>query len=203
MLSINNLTLITRQTILEDFSFHFEKGTLYGIVATNGSGKTTLFRAITQLIPIQKGTIELVGENKSKREFFYFETSEWFDTNLSGMDYLTFVKKEWKSTAKIEEIIHLWEMEEYIHLPIKKYSLGMKQRVLIAMYLVSQANYLLMDEITNGLDEASRGILFQALTTLKQQGKMVLLSSHYKEDIEEYCDYLLTIQNKKMEVAQL
>lgn len=94
-------------------------------------------------------------------------------------------------------------MEDYIRLPIKKYSLGMKQKLLISLYLVSDANYLLMDEITNGLDEESRRILYTTLSQLKQQGKTIILSSHYKEDIEEFCDYLLLLKNQTMEVSKL
>lgn len=75
----------------------------------------------------------------------------------------------------------------------------MKQRVLIAMYMVSDATYLLMDEITNGLDEASRKLFFKALHQLCQEDKMIILTSHYKEDIEEYCHVTLKLVNETMQ----
>lgn len=208
MLLINHLTIKKRIPILTDFSFTFEKGQLYGIVAVNGSGKTTFFRAIMGLTPTTSGTFS-IQDSHEKSDFFinkhcfYYESNEWFDLNLSGLDYLTFIKKQWHSPKEISDIIALWQMEDYIRLPIKKYSLGMKQKLLISLYLVSDANYLLMDEITNGLDEESRRILYTTLSQLKQQGKTIILSSHYKEDIEEFCDYLLLLKNQTMEVSKL
>lgn len=203
MLAIKDLSIATRQPILDNFSFEFKTGNLYGIVATNGSGKTSFFRGLMGLIPVKSGQVYLNKEINFQKEVFYYESSEWLDKNLSGFDYLTFVKKEWNSTANIENLINLWEMEEYIKLPIKKYSLGMKQKLIILMYFVSEAQCLLMDEITNGLDEKSRNLLFSMLLKYKNNNKLIILSSHYKEDIEEYCDYILSIQNLKVVVDNL
>lgn len=198
MLNIQHLTIRTRHPILTDFSYDFKEGNLYGIVATNGSGKTTFFRSIMGLLPILSGKVELESGSA-----FYYETSDWLDSDLSGLDYLRFVQKEWRSQVKLTEVIATWKMEDYIHLPIRKYSLGMKQRLLIAMYMVSDSQCLLMDEMTNGLDEESRQIFFSILKGFKEAGKLVILSSHYKEDIEAYCDYLLTLRDEKMEVSAL
>lgn len=204
MLSIRNLTIKTRHPILTNFSHNFELGKLYGIVATNGSGKTTFFRTLMGLLPIESGEVTWIGESQDpKRDFFYYESSEWFDGHLSGLDYLQFIKNEWQSDVSLDEVIDLWGMRDYIKLPIKKYSLGMKQRVLIAMYLVSGAKCLIMDEITNGLDETSRQIFFDCLDHLKAQGKLIVLSSHYQEDISEHCDFILQLKNQGMEVVVL
>ena len=73
-----------------------------------------------------------------------------------GMDYLRLYKKYLEVRSKLGDEIDYWEMSDYISLPIRKYSLGMKQRLVIAMYFLSQAKCWLMDEITNGLDEYYR-----------------------------------------------
>ncbi|MDR0199442.1 MAG: ABC transporter ATP-binding protein [Streptococcaceae bacterium] len=204
MLEIKNLTIKTRQPILKNYSGNFEMGKLYGLVATNGAGKTTFFRAIMGLIKY-KGKIRFDGQDiqNEKQNFFYFETSAWLDVNLSGMDYLTFVRREWNSNADISVVVSYWEMEDYIYLPIKKYSLGMKQKLIIAMYQVSQARFMLMDEITNGLDTPSRALLFSALKDMLKQGAGILLSSHYNEDILPICDFLMTLENQEMRVEKL
>ncbi|MGT2799051.1 ATP-binding cassette domain-containing protein [Streptococcus marmotae] len=198
MLKIDDLTLKTRHPILTDFSYCFERGKMYGIVAVNGSGKTTFFRAIMGLIPVETGHFKLTEASKGRKELFYFEDSDWFDINLSGLDYLTFIQSEWASSVDITSIIKVLGMSDYIKLPIKKYSLGMKQRLLISLYLVSDASYLLMDEITNGLDEQSRGVIFSELQKLRDKGKMIIISSHYREDIIEYCDVMLNFHREKL-----
>lgn len=195
MITLNQVRLKTREMILKDIDFTFEKGNIYGMVAINGSGKTTLFRAISQLISVNSGKII------TPSSLFYYETIEWFDGNLSGMDYLLYIKNVWNSSQNLEHEIEYWEMADYIHLPIRKYSLGMKQRLLIAMYFMSQAECWLMDEITNGLDEYYRTKFFNRLTEIHSQ-QLIIISSHYKEELMNVCDKIVKIENCRIEEVQ-
>lgn len=197
MITLSNVTIKTRQTIIENIDFTFNKGKVYGIVAINGSGKTTLFRAISQLIPVNSGNITTLSS------LFYYENIEWFDLNLSGIDYLNYIKNIWKSTQSLNDEIDFWEMNDFIYLPIRKYSLGMKQRLLIAMYFISQAECWLMDEITNGLDEYFRTKFFNRIDKLNRENHLIILTSHYKEDLSKVCDKLLTIENGEIKEGQL
>ena len=195
MITLNQVRLKTREIILKDIDFTFEKGNIYGMVAINGSGKTTLFRAISQLISVNSGKII------APSSLFYYETIEWFDGNLSGIDYLLYVKNVWNSSQNLEHEIEYWEMADYIHLPIRKYSLGMKQRLLIAMYFMSQADCWLMDEITNGLDEYYRTKFFNRLKEIQTQ-QLMIISSHYKEELMNVCDKIVKIENCRIEEVQ-
>ena len=195
MITLNQVRLKTREMILKDIDFTFEKGNIYGMVAINGSGKTTLFRAISQLISVNSGKII------APSSLFYYETIEWFDGNLSGIDYLLYVKNVWNSSQNLEHEIEYWEMADYIHLPIRKYSLGMKQRLLIAMYFMSQADCWLMDEITNGLDEYYRTKFFNRLKEIQTQ-QLMIISSHYKEELMNVCDKIVKIENCRIEEVQ-
>ena len=195
MITLNQVRLKTREMILKDIDFTFEKGNIYGMVAINGSGKTTLFRAISQLISVNSGKII------APSSLFYYETIEWFDGNLSGIDYLLYIKNVWNSSQNLEHEIEYWEMSDYIHLPIRKYSLGMKQRLLIAMYFMSQAECWLMDEITNGLDEYYRTKFFNRLTEIHSQ-QLIIISSHYKEELMNVCDKIVKIENCRIEEVQ-
>ena len=195
MITLNQVRLKTREMILKDIDFTFEKGNIYGMVAINGSGKTTLFRAISQLISVNSGKII------APSSLFYYETIEWFDGNLSGMDYLLYIKNVWNSSQNLEQEIEYWEMSDYIHLPIRKYSLGMKQRLLIAMYFMSQADCWLMDEITNGLDEYYRTKFFNRLKEIQTQ-QLIIVSSHYKEELMDVCDKIVKIENCRIEEVQ-
>ena len=195
MITLNQVRLKTREMILKDIDFTFEKGNIYGMVAINGSGKTTLFRAISQLISVNSGKII------APSSLFYYETIEWVDGNLSGIDYLLYIKNVWNSSKNLEQEIEYWEMSDYIHLPIRKYSLGMKQRLLIAMYFMSQADCWLMDEITNGLDEYYRTKFFNRLTEIHSQ-QLIIISSHYKEELMNVCDKIVKIENCRIEEVQ-
>ena len=195
MITLNQVRLKTREMILKDIDFTFEKGNIYGMVAINGSGKTTLFRAISRLISVNSGQII------APPSLFYYETIEWFDGNLSGMDYLLYIKNVWNSSQNLEHEIEYWEMADYIHLPIRKYSLGMKQRLLIAMYFMSQADCWLMDEITNGLDEYYRTKFFNRITEIHSQ-QLIIISSHYKEELMNVCDKIVKIENCRIEEVQ-
>lgn len=195
MITLNQVRLKTREMILKDIDFTFEKGNIYGMVAINGSGKTTLFRAISRLISVNSGHII------APSSLFYYETIEWFDGNLSGIDYLLYIKNVWNSSQNLENEIEYWEMSDYIHLPIRKYSLGMKQRLLIAMYFISQADCWLMDEITNGLDEYYRTKFFNRLKEVQTQ-QLMIISSHYKEELMDVCDKIVKIENCRIEEVQ-
>ena len=197
MITLSNVTIKTRQTIIKNIDFTFNKGNIYGIVAINGSGKTTLFRAVSQLIPVNSGNITTLSS------LFHYENIEWFDLNLSGIDYLNYIKNIWKSTQSLNDEIDFWEMNDFIYLPIRKYSLGMKQRLLIAMYFISQAECWLMDEITNGLDEYFRTKFFNRIDELNRDNHLIILTSHYKEDLSKVCDKLLTIENGEIKEGQL
>ncbi|MGX8835227.1 ATP-binding cassette domain-containing protein [Amedibacillus sp. YH-ame6] len=200
MIELKNLSIETRHKILTDVNFIFLDNKIYGIVAENGSGKTTLFRTLVNLRKRKNGIVlfDLHSSEKMMKDIFYFESIEWLDKNLNGLDYMKFVKNIWKSNKKIDDVIKDWSMEDYIKLPIKKYSLGMKQRLVIGLYIISDAKYLIMDEITNGLDEDNRKHFFHQILELKEEGKTILISSHYKDEIVQHCDCVLQIHNTKL-----
>ena len=206
MLTVQNLSLKTRQPILHDFSYQFAPGQFYQIAAENGSGKTSFLRAVTDLIPTSSGKVLLDGKPyaKNKRKLFFFESNEWLNANLTSLDYLKFVKSQWHSNVDLDQELDLLGVREYVKVPIKKYSLGMKQKLIVAMYLVSGAKYYLMDEITNGLDEESRAILYERLNNeVTQRNKCIILTSHYSSEIKVNNLHRLVLHKQMMhEVEQ-
>ena len=201
MLTVQNLLLKTRQPILHDFSYQFAPGKFYQIAAENGSGKTSFLRAVTDLIPASSGKVLLDGKPyaQNKRKLFFFESNEWLNVNLTSLDYLKFVKSQWHSNVDLDQELDLLGVREYVKVPIKKYSLGMKQKLIVAMYLVSDAEYYLMDEITNGLDEESRTILYERLNDeVTQRNKCIIPTSHYSSEIKVNNLHRLVLQKQMM-----
>lgn len=194
MIKFKKVSITRRYDVLKNSNFEFLNGNIYGIFAPNGTGKTTIFEAIMDLISYQ-GMI--VSEVIDKENYFYFEDNSWLDGNLSGMEYFKLVKDLWHSSIEISEIIEKMGLQEFIDIPIRKYSLGMKQKIIIGMYFISDAKVLIMDEITNGLDEDSRNLFFKELMKIKQN-KLVLISSHYNEDIKDLVDVKVSLKNYEL-----
>ena len=200
MIEIKDLTLTLREPILKNANFNFQNGKIYMLHALNGTGKTSVLRTIVSLLAPSSG--QVLFDDKPfanvKSQVFYLETSDWFDKNLSGLDYMQFVKNEWHSHQDLQEIINRWEMSNYIKTPIRKYSLGMKQKLVVALYELSDAKYLLMDEINNGLDSDSRQILYQELTNLAKQNKLIIMASHYQDEVAGIVDDTLTLKHHQL-----
>lgn len=209
LLKIQQLTLVTRETLLYGANMDLKKGTVYGLSARNGSGKTTLLRTISGLRSESEGSISLQEENRAftlpdiKKLLFYYETVEWFDLHLSGWDYLKFIHSTWANerAKSIHDVITFWDMESYIKLPIKKYSLGMKQKVLLAMYGVSGADYWLLDEPTIGLDTKSLAQFETFILDAKKNGTCILFSSHHDDRLYAVCDYVYELEDQSLQLV--
>lgn len=90
-------------------------------------------------------------------------------------------------------------VNEFAKVPIKKYSLGMKQKLIVAMYFTSDADYYLMDEITNGLDEESRNKLYQRLNDeITNRNKCIILTSHYSSEVKVNNLHRLVLEKQMM-----
>lgn len=202
VIAVESLDLKTREILLYGASFQIEKGSIYGLSGRNGSGKSTLLRTLSTLRSEKNGKIKVKDPNIKtqtdfKNELFYFESSDWYDLSLSGLDYLKLINKLWRNNPHIgiEDIIDYWELESFVSLPIKKYSLGMKQKLLLAMYAVSGASYLLFDEPTIGLDSESLNRFENFLLQLKGKNAAIFFSSHQNDTIYRICDVVYEIKD--------
>lgn len=205
MLKIENLTLITREKLLEDVNADFELGSAYGLVAPNGSGKTTLLRVLAGLTKAEAGKVYLEEDGKvldlvlSRKKIFYYESSDWLDKHLSAWDYLQFVNDKWADgKVNVNDVVDYWELSEFVKLPIRKYSLGMKQKTILAMYAVSNTDYWLMDEPMNGLDEANQKRFIGFMEEAKKRGICMVFSSHQNDSLHSISDKIYYISNKKL-----
>lgn len=184
---------------------------IYGLVAPNGSGKTTLLRTLSGIYQAGKASIYLENEKgeqlsplQQKKQLFYFETSDWFDGNLSAKDYLTFVSKEWNGNSQlIKEAIEFWQLNSFYKKPIKKYSLGMKQKTLLALYYVSNTNYWLLDEPTIGLDLSSQDLFINFMKMAKKRGTTILFSSHQNDSMLAIADSFYILENQELKESQV
>lgn len=206
MIKITGVSIKTDFLLIEDVTVSFNEGNIYGLSAANGTGKSTFLRTLADLRVEEKGCLEMFRDNKKivtsserKKSLFFFETTSWLDPHLSGTDYLCLITSQWKSEKKlISEAINFWDMAEYIDKPIRKYSLGMKQKLLLSMYYVSDATFWFLDEPTLALDQTSIKKLKVFIIEAKNRNKCIVFSAHENDSFFEVCTIVYSIENRKL-----
>lgn len=192
---------IKGKTILNDISYRFESGKIYGLHGRNGSGKTMLLRAIAGLIIPNSGTITVNGKRIGK-DIEFPESIGIIIENMTLLpDYTAFENLKFlakiKKTATDTEIRHALEvvgLDAGSSQKVKAFSLGMKQKLNIAQAIFENPDILLLDEPTNALDEETIQDIRAVLLNLKEEGKIIIIASHNKDDLEILSDEVLEIK---------
>lgn len=186
---------IGNKDILKNINLHLESGNVYGFVGRNGSGKTMLFRALSGLINISSGRILLDDKelHKDMRVLdnvgIVIENAGLYPelTGFANLKLLAKLKNK-IDDEQIKTAIRRVGLQPEDKRTFKKYSLGMKQRIVIAQAIMEQPDILMLDEPTNALDEEGVELIRQIINEEKERGAMVLIASHNKEDIELLTD---------------
>lgn len=183
------------QKVLQDVSVNFSEGKIYGIIGRNGSGKTVLMKIICGLIQPDRGTVTVDGKIIGKDIDFperlgAIIENPGFIPYLSGYQNLRNLAriKNQISAKEIRAVLEQVGLAEASEKRTGKYSLGMRQRLGIAQAIMENPKYLILDEPMNGLDNEGVREVRELLRNLKQQGRMILLASHNREDIDLLCD---------------
>ena len=192
------------RTILDGVSMNIPKGSIYGFIGKNGAGKTTTMRIILGLARATKGTVELSGEYKGKSRIklsAVIENPSFFpnmnaESNMRTICYSLGVKNV---KDEIKNLLELVGLDLKDNKKVKNYSLGMKQRLSIAMSLIGDPTLLLLDEPMNGLDpEGIREIRETIVNLNKEKGITVIMSSHILSELEKMATYYGVISNGKI-----
>jgi ABC-2 type transport system ATP-binding protein len=192
---INVHKTIEGQEILNNINIEFMNSKIYGLIGRNGSGKTVLLKCICGFMSVSKGEIwldhKLIGKDISFIDNLGFIiNSPGFLPEISGYKNLLYLasikgKTNKQDIKKYMEIVGLdWSSKKNVG----KYSLGMKQRLGIAQAIMEDPQIIILDEPMNGLDNLGVQHFRELLLNLKKEGKLIIITSHNKEDIEFLCD---------------
>lgn len=206
MIQLQNVTKrIKENTVLDNVSYTFKSGFVYGLYGQNGSGKTMLLRAISGLINLDSGSIFIDGEKLHDKIEFPPETG----IVIENMELLPecSAKRNLQMLAKIKNIADekdiIFSLERVGLDPdsdkkVKKFSLGMKQRLNIAQAIFENQKIILLDEPTNALDEEAVQLIYKIIREEKSREATIIVATHHKEDLKEVCDVILKIAEGKI-----
>ena len=194
--------------VLDGLSLRIEQGEVFGLLGHNGAGKSTAMRVMLGMLRPDAGTVRLFGQEGSSREsrarigylgdenglYPYFNAEEMMRLTgeLFRMDPALLAER---GRALIKDA----GLERHARVKVKKYSKGMRQRLAIALTLLSEPDLLILDEPYSGLDPIGRRQVRHMLLDLKERGKTILLSSHIVPDVEAVCDRVGILKDGRLE----
>jgi|LGOV01.1.fsa_nt_gb ABC-2 type transport system ATP-binding protein len=194
--------------IIKNASLSVKKGGIYGFIGQNGSGKTTIIRLITGLaLPDKVGAIELYGEtndtglNKARGKVDGVIENPAFYPNFNAKQNLI-MKCIFLGLntyhQRVTELLELVKLSNTGKKKVKNFSLGMKQRLAIATSLISDPDFLILDEPTNGLDPAGIKEIRELMLKLAKGGITILVSSHLLAELKLLVDNYIVIRDGKI-----
>lgn len=181
---------------LKGINLQVTKGEIIGLLGPNGAGKTTTIKILTGLLAADQGNIKLMGKDiKNKIPTWIkekigvvFEESNLY-LRLNAFDNLKlFAGINDVNNNKIYQLLSEYQLQQDAKKEVKNFSKGMKKRLMICRALIAEPEILILDEATGGLDPISAEIIRNKVLKLKEEGKTVVLSTHYLEEADRLCD---------------
>lgn len=210
IIEVKNVSLIlSKNQILKNINISFEAGKIHGLVGRNGSGKTMLLKCICGFIKTTEGEIIVDGKIIGKDTDFPQNTGIIIETPgfipyYSGYKNLKLLAGLSGKIGK-DEIYRTMEqvgLNPKLKRHVKKYSLGMRQRLGLAQAIMENPQILLLDEPFNGLDKDGVKEMREYLLNYKEEGKTILLCSHSAEDIDLLCDTVCEMDKGVLSVVK-
>jgi len=207
MIQIKNVSLtINKTVILKSVCASFERGKIHGLIGRNGSGKTMLMKCICGFVKPSQGEIFVDGKRIGKDCDFPKNTGIIIETPgfipyYSGYKNLKLLAGLNNKIGKqeVREAMEKVGLDPDLKRHVKKYSLGMRQRLGLAQAIMEDPELLILDEPMNGLDKDGVKDMREYLLALKMQGKTIIIASHSAEDIDILCDTVSEMDKGKLE----
>ncbi len=190
------------QTAVDNVSLHIEKNSVYGLLGPNGAGKSTILKMIAGILKPTSGVIEIDGHIWSRDDLrdigALIETPPLYE-NLTAYENLKVrTLALGLPETRIDEVLNTVQLLNTGRKKAGHFSLGMKQRLGIALALLAQPKLLILDEPTNGLDPIGIQELRELIRSFPQQGITVILSSHILSEVEQIADHIGIIASGKL-----
>lgn len=202
IIEINNLEKsFSGFKALKGINLKINQGEIVGLLGPNGAGKTTTIKILIGLLHADQGYIKILGKEINKKIPAWikekigvvFEESNLY-LRLNALDNLKlFAGINNVSNDKVYELLSEYQLQDAAKKEVKNFSKGMKKRLMICRALMAEPEILILDEATGGLDPISAEIIREKVLKLKEEGKTVVLSTHYLEEADRLCDRVVFI----------
>lgn len=200
-----------KKDVLKGIDFAAEKGEIIGVIEKNGAGKSTFLEILMTIKDFNDGKVVVFGENlkeidhaelgKIKNNISAVLQPTQFYKKLKVKELLDLFRSYYGGQVNLDEIIEEFELQEHLNTFFDNLSGGWKQKVSLAIAFSSKPSLIILDEPTTGLDPHMRNVLWENLTSyIKKNDSTVILSTHYMDEIEMYCDKVLFINDGKNEI---
>ena len=194
-----------KKEILNQIDLELPSSQIIGLVAPNGVGKSTLIQILSGHLRNNGISVSYHGKNYTTDTLFMRQhivkmpdQSELYD-ELNGIEHLNFYASMWKVAAgTVQAVVEQLKMEDYILQKVGGYSLGMRQRLCFALVLVTKADYMLVDEVMNGLDPDNVELISKVLIQLRDEGKTIVMASHLLNNLDSIADKIYFMKEKRI-----
>jgi len=192
---------------LDGVSFAVPAGTCFGLLGPNGAGKSTAISIIVGTLKADAGSVTIDGRQVTKdtdpirKRIGYVPQELALYEDLSPLDNLALFGALYEVAdiaSRSSKVLNLVGLSDRAKSPVKTFSGGMKRRLNIALALLHDPDLIILDEPTVGVDPQSRNAIFDTLEQLKGQGKTLVYTSHYMEEVERMCDQIAIIDHGKV-----
>ena len=196
--SVITMTNITKRfkkaEVVKDFSLDVKKGSITGLIGPNGAGKTTILKILAGLMFQTSGELSFYGSRDdldlNRRRMSFMIEAPIVDYNMTAYENLNYVRyvRGYPDKKRIDEVLDIVDLKDTGRKKALKFSLGMRQRLGIAMALLTKPEVLVLDEPVNGLDPEGIVEVRHILQRLSEdQGVTILISSHLLSELSELC----------------
>ncbi len=189
---------------VSDVSFEAASGKVTALLGPNGAGKSTILRILSTIITPDTGSATIEGFDVATNATDVRRKIGVLPHNTGIYDRLTAIEniryfgnlqqvERTELNNRIDELIHLLDMNEFCNRRVSGFSQGQKMKVALARALIHDPQYILLDEPTNGLDVMTTRALRKVIHNIKDAGKCILFSSHVMQEVESLCDHLVIL----------
>lgn len=215
----NNLSVIYRNghVALENVNFEIPTATICALVGINGSGKSTLFKALMGFVPISVGDVSILGQPAGKmlarNTVAYVPQNEEVDWNfpvlvedvvmMGRYGHMNLFRIPSKiDRLKVDKALERVNMQEFRHRQIGELSGGQKKRVFLARALAQEGQVILLDEPFTGVDVNSEDAIIELLRSLRDDGHVILVSTHNLGSVPQFCDQVVLINRTVLDYGE-